>query len=64
MLRWLLNREVVIGLAILGAVMVTSASLLAGRLGPARAVWLNRAGYAVTGVSVLIFIIVGFMGPR
>ncbi|MFZ5555569.1 MAG: hypothetical protein ACOZDY_02405 [Pseudomonadota bacterium] len=64
MLGWLLNREVVIGLAILGAIMVASASLLAGRLGPARAVWLNRAGYTVTGVSVLIFIVVGFMGPR
>jgi hypothetical protein len=61
---WLLNREVVIALAVLGALMVTAASLLAGRLGPRRTLWLSRSGYAVTGVSVLIFIIVGLMGPR
>lgn len=64
MLGWLLNREVVVSLAVVGAAMVTAASLLGGRITAQRAVWLNRAGYAITWLSVLIFIIVGFTGPR
>ncbi len=63
MLGALLSREVVIGLAIAGAVLVTLSSTMAGRLGPQRATWLNRAGYAITGVSVVIFIVIGFRGP-
>lgn len=63
MLDALLRREVVIGLAIAGAVLVMLASALAARLGPQRSAWLNRAGYAITTVSVVIFIVIGFRGP-
>lgn len=63
MLDALLRREVVIGLAILGAVLVMLASSFAGRLGPERATWVNRAGYAITTISIVIFIVIGFHGP-
>lgn len=63
MLDALLRREVVIALAIAGAVLVMLASALAGRLGAQRSAWLNRAGYAITTLSMVIFIVVGFRGP-
>jgi hypothetical protein len=59
---WLLTREAVISLAVLGAVFSTAASALQvrGKIGPARASQLNSAGYACMGVSMLLFIIVGY----
>lgn len=59
---WLLTREGVIGLAVLGAVFSTAASLLQvrGVIGAVRAKQLNVAGYACMGVSMLLFIIVGY----
>lgn len=58
----LLTREAVIGLAVLGAVLSTAASVLQvrGVIGAVRAKQLNVAGYACMGVSMLLFIIVGY----
>ena len=61
-LGWLLNREVVIVLAIAGAVLATAASSLEGRIGARRAMLVNRAGYGLTFASIAIFIVVGFTG--
>ena len=59
---WLLTRETVITLAILAAVLSVAASVLQARqkIGAARAKQLNAAGYALMGVSMLLFIIVGY----
>jgi hypothetical protein len=59
---WLLTREVVVGIAILGALPSLAASVLAARGGitPARAKQLNLAGYGLMGLSMLLFIIAGF----
>jgi hypothetical protein len=59
---WLLTREVVVGLAILGALSSLAASVLAARGGitPVRAKQLNLAGYGLMGLSILLFIVVGF----
>jgi hypothetical protein len=57
---WLLTREMVIGLAILGAVPSTFATFFQSRLGEQRARQLNFAGYGLMGVSMLLFIIIGF----
>ena len=58
----LLDRRVVIGLAVAGAVFSTAASLLQARgsISAARARQLNLAGYALMAASMLLFIIVGF----
>jgi hypothetical protein len=57
----LLERPVVIGLAIAGAVFSTAASLLQarGHIGAARAHQLNVVGYAFMGASMVLFVIVG-----
>lgn len=49
-------------LAIAGAILSTAASLLQakGGLNPVRAQQLNYAGYGVVGLSMLLFIIIGF----
>ena len=62
---WILTREAVIGLAVLGAVFSTASSVLQvrGKIGAFRARQLNVAGYACMGVSMLLFIIVGYRGP-
>jgi hypothetical protein len=59
---WLLTRETVITLAILAAVLSVAASVLQAKqkIGAARAKQLNAAGYALMGVSMLLFIIVGY----
>ena len=58
-MEWILSREVVITMALLGA----AASLLASMprirsAGLARS--LNAAGYVLMGTSMLVFIIIGF----
>ncbi|WP_333844154.1 hypothetical protein [Pelomicrobium sp.] len=63
MMDWLLNREMVIILAVIGAAMALSSSLFQARLGHVRAAWLNRCAYALTGASIVIFIVLGFMTP-
>ena len=59
---WLLTREVVVGLAVLGALPSVAASVLEARGGisSARARKLNLVGYGLMGISMLLFIIVGF----
>ena len=59
---WLLTRETVITLAILAAVLSVAASVLQAKqiIGAARARQLNAAGYALMGVSMLLFIVAGF----
>lgn len=61
----LLERGVVIGLAVAGAVLSTAASLLQARgtLGERGARQLNYAGYAVMGLSMALFVLAGIAGP-
>ena len=63
---WLLTRETVITLAILAAVLSVAASVLQVKhvIGAARARQLNLAGYVLMGVSMLLFIIVGYRATR
>ena len=58
----LLTREVVITLAVLGAVASTAASVLQvrGAISALRARQLNLAGYVLMGVSMFLFIVVGY----
>ena len=60
----LLTRPVIIGLAIAGALFATAASLLQaqGRIGPELARQLNLTGYALMGLSMALFIVVGLRG--
>jgi hypothetical protein len=60
----LLDRRVVIGLAIAGALCSTAASFLEvrGKLGARGARSLNYAGYAFMGVSMLLFAWAGLTG--
>ena len=63
----LLERRVVIGLAVAGAVLSAAASLLQarGRLGERGARNLSYAGYAFMGASMLLFVLAGLTGaPR
>jgi hypothetical protein len=62
---WLLTREVVISLAVLGAVFSTASSVLQvrGKISAFRARQMNVAGYACMGISILLFIVVGYRGP-
>jgi hypothetical protein len=59
---WLLTREAVIGIAIVAAIASAASSILQvrGILSPPRARQLNIAGYVLMGVSMLLFIIVGY----
>jgi hypothetical protein len=59
---WLVTRETVITLAVLGAVASTAASALQVRskISAARARQLNVAGYVLMGISMLLFIIAGY----
>lgn len=59
---WLVTRETVITLAVLGAVASTAASALQvrGKISAARARQLNVAGYVCMGLSMLLFIIAGY----
>lgn len=63
---WLLSREAVIALAVLGAVFSVAASALQvrGAIGAPRARQLNVAGYACMAVSMLLFIIIGMRGGQ
>jgi hypothetical protein len=54
------KREVVIGLALAGAGLAMIGSLQKTRGSPAVSRALIYLGYAVTGASVLIFIVAGF----
>lgn len=61
----LLQRPVFIVLALIGAAMAVAGSIALGKRDSAEsrpARWLLRAGYALTGISMLLFIIIGFRG--
>jgi len=62
---WLLTRETVIALAILAAVLSVASSVLQVKhvISVARAKQLNVAGYVLMGVSMLLFIIIGYRSP-
>jgi hypothetical protein len=64
-LDWLLTREVVITLAVLAASPSVAASVLQvrGKISALRARQLNVAGYVCMGISMLLFIVVGYRGP-
>jgi hypothetical protein len=59
---WLLTREVVIGLAVAAglASVAATALQLRGVISAPRARQLNLAGYTLMGVSMALFVIVGF----
>ena len=59
---WLLTRETVVTLAVVGAVLSTGASFLQVRkiLSERGARLMNYAGYGAMGVSMLLFIAAGF----
>jgi hypothetical protein len=59
---WMWTRETVVILAVMGAILSTAASLLqaSGRLNRDRARQLNYAGYGFMGMSMLLFVIIGF----
>ena len=61
----LLTREAVISLAVLGAMFSTASSVLQvrGKISALRARQLNLAGYVCMGISMLLFIVVGYRGP-
>lgn len=62
---WLLTREAVVTLAIVAALLSVASSVLQvkGIIGATRARQLNVAGYALMGVSMLLFIIIGYRSP-
>jgi hypothetical protein len=59
---WLFTRETVVGLAVLGALPSVAASMLQvrGGISAMRAKQLNLIGYGLMGLSMLLFIAVGF----
>ena len=58
---WLLTKETVVGLAVLGALPSVAASVLQvrGTISEARAKQLNWLGYGLMGLSMVLFIVVG-----
>lgn len=64
-MEWLLTREAVITLAVLGAIASTAASVLQvrGSISALRARQLNLAGYALMALSIVLFIVLGYRGP-
>ncbi|MFO7902759.1 MAG: hypothetical protein R6U98_08870 [Pirellulaceae bacterium] len=63
MVETLLTREVVIGLAVLGAVLSLLASFMQAKSGEGRLVKvLVWAGYGFMGLSMVIFVTIGLLG--
>lgn len=62
MLDLITQRSIVIGLAIVGALVVTVVNWLvrSGKLEANQARVYTRTGYLITGLSVVLFIIAGF----
>ena len=60
----LLDRRLVIALAILGGILSALASLLQmrGSVSERRAKHLNHAGYAFMGASMVLFVLAGLTG--
>ena len=59
---WVLTRETVITLAVLGVIPSVAASVLQvrGKISALTARQLNLAGYVLMGISMLLFIVIGF----
>ena len=64
MLDWLLNRPVVIGLAVTGGALSLLASWCQARgwLAEHQLKWLNKAAYAFMAGSIILFITAGLLG--
>ena len=60
----MLTRETVIGLAVVGATLSMAGSWLKTRGASGAGRWLIWAGYICTGISITIFIAIGFRGLR
>jgi hypothetical protein len=62
----LLQKPVVVALAILGALLSTLSAFLQRRqvLGERGARLLNYAGYGAMGVSIVLFVLAGLWGAR
>lgn len=62
---WVLTREAVVGLAVLGALPSLAASVLQvrGSISASRAKLLNIIGYGLMGLSMVLFIVAGWR-PR
>ena len=59
---WLVSREAVITLAVLGAIASIAGSILqsSGRIDAERAKLINRTGYGFMAASMLLFVVAGF----
>ena len=62
----LLTKPVVVALAVLGALLSTSASILQrrGTVGEKGGRAINWAGYGVMGASMLLFVLAGLRGTQ
>ena len=65
-LGFLLEREAIVATALGGAALSVAGSLRVGRhmMGPSAAANLVRAGYGLTGLSMLLLIVAGFLSGR
>ena len=61
-MEWLLTREAVITIAVVGAILSVAASVLQvrGVISAQRARQFNLVGYALMGISMILFIVIGF----
>ena len=61
---WILTRETVVALAVLGALPSVAASMLQvrGSISESRAKQFNLVGYALMGISMALFIVAGLRG--
>lgn len=66
LVAFLTARETIIATAIVGAVLATAPSLrpVRARVGAGASVTLTLTGYALTGASMLLMIVAGFMSGR
>ena len=66
LLNNLLQRNVVIGLAVCGGLVALLGNVLlrkSASIGPRTARFVLQAGYALSWLSVALFIVLGFRGP-
>jgi len=59
---WLLTDRAIVSIAVLGAVLSVSASVLQlrGSIGALGAKWINGAGYALMAFSMVLFVASGY----
>jgi len=66
LLNHLLQRDVVIGLAVSGGLVALLGNILLRRqasIGPRAARFVLHAGYALSWLSIALFVVLGFRGP-